>query len=91
MTELLVQHKELSTNLCDRLTTKVLELVSEKEPVRWGIVIRDIAKDSEPSIHQAVHTAIWHAVKNGLVVADNNDFLRLPPESHETIETAPNY
>lgn len=91
MPELLVQNTELSTNTCDKLTARVLELVGEREPVPWGFVLHNIAGDAEPHARQTVHSAIWHAVKNGLVTADDNSFLRLSPKSSETIETAPNY
>ena len=91
MTELLVQNTELSTGICDKLTTKVLEIISEKQPVRWETVLRDATEADEPHARQVVHTAIWHAVKNGLVVADDNSFLRLSPKSREIIETTPNY
>ena len=89
--ELLVQNKELPTGACDKLTAKVLELVGEGQPIRWEAVLRDTSEDADPHTQQAAHRAIWHAIKNGLIIADRNNFLRLSPKSAETIETAANY
>lgn len=88
MSELLVQHTELSSDPYDKLTAKVLELVGmQKEPQHWSVVLNHVAETTDQHVRQAAHRAIWHAVKNGLVVADDNNFLQLSPKSGETIET----
>lgn len=86
MSELIVHKENVPDKLCGDLTKAALELIaSSPEPVRWAEAMRVLGDN------QATNTALWHAVKNGLITVDCNYFLRLASESDETIETTANY
>ncbi len=88
MKELLVQHKDPSTERYDRLTAEALKLVSMHEPVQWSRVehkLAALAVDAGPHPDFVAHSTLWHTLKAGAVIMDDNGFLRLAPKSDETM------